>query len=370
MDMNNEWYLIDNGASIDTPAVVIYRERVQHNIDLALQMVPAYRLRPHVKTHKCKEILQMMLQSGITRFKCATIAEAEMLASAAAPDVLLAYQPVGPKVQRLISLIRKYRYTNFSCLVDERQVAENLSRAALQASICIPVYIDLNVGMNRSGIQPADAVDLWMHCRQLRGLQLTGLHVYDGHIGDADPARRKERCDAAFAPVLVLKEELAQRGFAGMDIIAGGSPTFPIHAAREEVTCSPGTFVYWDHNYANLFPDQPFLPAALVVTRVVSLPDPSTLCTDLGHKSIASENELGKRVCLLNAPGVTPIAHSEEHLVLHAEKDHGYEIGSVLYGLPFHVCPTIALYESSVVVIQGQAVTEWRHTARDRKIFV
>src|SRR5688572_21275392 len=98
MDAARDWYTVNNTDEVDTPALLIYVDHVIHNIQTLLNSIDsADRLRPHVKTHKSTEITQMMLQAGIKKFKCATIAEAEMLARAGAPDVLLAYQPLGPK---------------------------------------------------------------------------------------------------------------------------------------------------------------------------------------------------------------------------------------------------------------------------------
>src|ERR1700743_886670 len=104
-----DWYTIENIDQLDTPALVVFPERVRENIRLAVEMAgsPA-RLRPHVKTHKSPDTARLMLAAGIAQFKCATIAEAEMLAIAGAQDVLLAYQPIGPKAVRLVELIRKY----------------------------------------------------------------------------------------------------------------------------------------------------------------------------------------------------------------------------------------------------------------------
>src|ERR1700679_477489 len=107
MVMSMSWYQIINIDELDTPALVVYPERVRQNIVRAVAMVgDAARLRPHVKTHKTPAVTRLMLDAGIRRFKCATIAEAEMLAVAGAPDVLLAYQPIGPKAARLATLIR------------------------------------------------------------------------------------------------------------------------------------------------------------------------------------------------------------------------------------------------------------------------
>jgi D-threonine aldolase len=163
-------------------------------------------------------------------------------------------------------------------------------------------------------------------------------------------------------------------------VIAGGSPTFPVHARRTDVQCSPGTFVYWDKGYADQFPGEPFVPAALVVSRVISLRGDSRVCIDLGHKSIAAENELAKRVSFLNVQGLRPVGQSEEHLVLETtsgsdsgtpgQASHGFRIGDVFYGIPYHVCPTVALYDRVYTVEDGRVTGEWKNTARDRKLTV
>lgn len=369
---NEAWYVIRNMEQIDSPALVVYIDRVAKNIELALAMIDdRQRLRPHVKTHKTAEAALLLLDAGIKKFKCATIAEAEMLALIKAPDVLLAYQPIGPKALRFISLQKNYPHTKFSCLVDNSLAAQYLSEMAFNAGIKVGVYIDLNAGMNRTGIMPDEsAVQLYALCAELPGIQPIGLHIYDGHITDSDIKLREEKCDAAFAPVAYVKEALIKKGFPEPVIIAGGSATFPIHAKRKNRECSPGTFIYWDAGYGLLLPEQHFLPAALVVTRIISLPDKKTICTDLGHKAIASENVLNKRVLFLNAPELKFIAHSEEHLLLEAEENHHYKTGDLLYGIPFHICPTCALYERALIVKDKNITKEWKIVARDRKLFL
>ena len=370
-NLENEWYCITNIDEIDSPALVIYKDRVIQNISTAISMIgDVNRLRPHVKTHKTKEAAQLMMDAGITKFKCATIAEAEMLGMINAPDVLLAYQPVGPKLERFITLIQKYPATKFSCLVDNIESAKNIASASTKKNISIPVYIDLNAGMNRTGILPGtQAIELYTTCKNLKGIQAIGLHAYDGHIRTIDFEQRTIECDKAFKSVTEMQEQLEQKGFDKPIIIAGGSPTFPVHAKRKDVECSPGTFVYWDKTYQR-YTEQPFETAALVITRIISLPDETKLCLDLGHKSIASENELNNRVYFLNAPDVKFISHSEEHLVVEAYPGHTYKAGDILYGLPVHICPTCALYERAHVVQNNKVTEEWKMIARDRKINV
>ena len=193
------------------------------------------RLRPHAKTFKSKEAARLMMEAGISKFKCATIAEAEMLAICGAPDVLLAYQPIGPKLYRFIRAINAYPETKFSCLVDNLVAATEISVTALIENIEITVYIDLNVGQDRTGILPDEkALQLYLTCDRLPGLKPVGLHTYDGHLHHRDLATRAQQCNACFEPVMKLQEALVEKGFPRPVIIAGGSPTFPIHVKREQ----------------------------------------------------------------------------------------------------------------------------------------
>jgi D-serine deaminase-like pyridoxal phosphate-dependent protein len=372
MMTEKEWYIIDDIETLDTPALVVYPARVKQNIGLLKTMIDkTVRLRPHIKTYKNKEVTLLLLEAGINKFKCATIAEAEMLGLCKAPDVLLAYQPVGPKLSRFVQLIIAFPDTQFSCLVDNIGAALEISDAAVKNKITIPVYIDLNVGMYRTGIAPGDdALQLYAECYTLPGIKPVGLHAYDGHIHDEDLLIRTEECNKCFEPVSLLQIALKQKGYPEPIIVAGGSPTFPIHAKREAVECSPGTFVYWDNGYQTAFKEQPFLTAALVVSRVISLPDETKICLDLGHKSVAAEKELSKRVCFLNAPELVLTGQSEEHLVADAGKGHHYKIGDILYGLPYHICPTVALYERAVTIDDNKTSGEWKNIARDRKITI
>ncbi len=362
-------FRIDNINGLDSPALVVFKEQVEQNIANAVRMVgDVKRLRPHVKTHKSPDITRLMLAAGITKFKSATIAEAEMLGQCGAPDVLLAYQPVGPKVERLVSLIKNYPNTHYSCLVDDIAAAKNMAAIFDSNGLIVPVFIDLNIGQNRTGIAPAKAVELYAICDELNGINPVGIQAYDGHIRDVDFDKRKQVCDEAFKLVENIAEQIAAAGFDAPIIIAGGSPTFPIHAMRQAVECSPGTFIYWDKGYSDICPEQPFQPAAMLVTRVISKPDDTKICLDLGHKSVAAENEIAKRIYFPDYSQLIPIGQSEEHLVMEAGENHGFNVGDFLIGIPYHICPTVALYEKVFVVENNQICGEWKTTARDRKI--
>jgi D-serine deaminase-like pyridoxal phosphate-dependent protein len=365
-----EWFHISNIAEVDSPALIVYPDRVEKNIAVLKEILPdVNRLRPHVKTHKSAEVTRILLQTGFKKFKCATIAEAEMLATIKAPDVLLAYQPVGPKAHRLSELVKAFPDTMFSCLVDNDTVAHELDSIFQKINHRLNVYIDLNIGMNRTGIKPEPAAEsLYRKCQTTEGIFSVGLHAYDGHLRDEDLTLRTKKCNDGFEPVLAMQKKLKEEGITEPIIVVGGSTTFPIHAERKDVVCSPGTFIYWDKGYHDRFAEQHFVFAALVVSRVVSKPDADLICVDLGHKAIASENALTNRVFFINAPDLEPVGHSEEHLVLKVPGENKYNIGDVLYGVPFHICPTVALHDTAVIVKENKAIDRWSNLSRNRKI--
>lgn len=365
-----DWYIIDNVNELDSPALAFYPDRIEGNINKLKNSIDSVdRLRPHVKTHKSAEVTLLMLDAGITKFKCATIAEAEMLAACGAVDVLLAYQPVGPKVKRYVSLVKAFPLTRFSCLVDNEDSLNELSQAAVASGFEINLYLDLNIGMNRTGILPDErALALYEKMTDLKGVNAVGLHGYDGHIHDASLSLRKEKWLSGWNAINSLKDSIVAKGLPAPVIVGGGTPTYPFYAEQAEVECSPGTFVLWDSGYQRSFEEQKYAVAAVLVSRVISLLNETKVCLDLGHKSVAAENELTKRVSFMNAPEAKIVSQSEEHLVLEMAKGHGFKVGDVLYGVPIHICPTVALYDRAATIRDHRFVGEWSITSRNRKI--
>jgi D-serine deaminase-like pyridoxal phosphate-dependent protein len=328
------------------------------------------RLRPHIKTHKIPEVLRMQMGQGITKFKCATIAEAEMAADCGAADVLIAYPPVGPNVRRLIQLVTSFPGIKFSAIVDDAASIRALAKSLSEAHQTLETLLDIDCGQHRTGVPPGEkAVELYRLLAGLPGLRPGGLHAYDGHIHDSDLAARTRHCQEAFAAVSRLRQELVNTGLPVPRVIAGGTPTFPMHARRGDVECSPGTCVFWDASYGAGFADLDFLPAAVVLTRVVSKPGPNRLCVDLGHKSIASEMP-HPRVQFLNLPAANAVAHSEEHLVVETAHANEFAVGDCLHGVPWHICPTVALHSEAVVVENGKVTGRWKVVARERRLTI
>jgi 3-hydroxy-D-aspartate aldolase len=365
------WFHVANVAEVCSPSLLVFPNRVEENIHRMIHIAGGVeRLRPHIKTHKMPEVIRLQLTHGITKYKCATVAEAEMTAAAGGEDVLLAYQPVGPNVDRFLELAARFPSVRFSCVADNPSSVGGLSAAAARASAQIEVLIDLDIGQHRTGIAPdSQAFDLYRLIASLPALKAGGLHAYDGHIHDTDVAARTAACEAAFAPVEVLRRKLERENLPVPRVVAGGTPTFAVHARRGDVECSPGTCVFWDAGYGSKLSDLEFLPAAILLTRVVSKPTRQRLCLDLGHKAVAAEMP-HPRVTFLNLPAGTPVVHSEEHLVIETPHADQFAVGDCLYGIPWHICPTVALHSEAVVVREGHATERWTVAARERRLTI
>jgi D-serine deaminase-like pyridoxal phosphate-dependent protein len=362
---------LSNEAEINSPSLVLHLERVEENMRRMVEIAGGpRRLRPHVKTHKLAPLIAKQITLGIHKFKCATIAEAEMVAAAGGTEVLLAAQPVGPNIGRLLQLIKKFPRTLFSTLVDDMGVVHELGNAALASSTSVEVLLDLDVGQRRTGVDPRNgAAEFYRKLSSVRGIRPGGLHAYDGHIHEPDLQLRTEACEDAYALVEKLRMDLRSAGVSLPRIVVGGSPTFPIHARRSGVECSPGTCVLWDAGYGKKFSDMHFLPAATLLTRVVSHPGPGRLCLDLGHKAVASEMA-PPRVVFPAVDDAVAVAHNEEHLVIETAHVSRFPVGSILHGIPWHICPTVALHASVHVASGGRVVEEWPVLARARRLTI
>ncbi|HEX3146557.1 MAG TPA: D-TA family PLP-dependent enzyme [Gemmataceae bacterium] len=371
----NPAYVIQNVDDVYSPALIFYKDLIRANIAEVVRLAGSpKRLCPHVKTHKCREIVRLQLDAGITSHKCATVAEAEMLGQCGAPDVLIAYPIVGPNVRRVRGLVAKYPATRFGVLCDHPEGLASLEAGWSGMTIKLDVLMDVNVGHDRTGIKPGKAAaDLYERIAQSALLNPMGFHVYDGHNHQECLAEREAAVKRLIAPVLEMREQLESADLPVARLVCGGTPTFPVWSKIElpGMQCSPGTFVLYDQGYGAKYSEMSgFQPAALVVSRVISKPLPNRLTLDLGHKAIAADPPAGKRAVLLNISDYTPILQNEEHFAIDTPVADNWHVGDVIYAVPTHVCPTVALHRRAVVVESNRVTGSWEIASRDRMLTV
>lgn len=368
-----EVYRIENAESIFSPGLLIFSDLVKQNLAEMIRIAGGpERLRPHCKTHKTTEVIKIALQLGVTRHKCATIAEAEMLADAGVRDILVAYQLVGPNLQRIVRLAQKYPDVEFSTIVDHPRAVIQLSRViqeSANSSISISVLVDLNSGMNRTGIPIGPrAIELYEMIFSSDELTVGGLHWYDGQNRQRDLIERTGAVNAGWDQLIRFRDQLLLSGFPVPRLVAAGTGSFPILADHGEpdLELSPGTTVYHDDDMATRFPEMKFQPALAILTRVISCNRANELTLDVGHKACAADQPAGQRLAFPELSAVTEGMHSEEHLVIQTPDADQFKIGDHLIAIPRHACPASAVYQFATEIVAGKVAGRWEIVGRNR----
>ncbi len=367
-------YRIEDASRIITPALLVFREVLEENLDRMISLArDVSRLRPHCKTHKMPDVTRLELSKGITKHKAATFAEAEMLAEAGVPDVFLAYNLVGPNIARAVEFRQRFPAVAFSVTADHLKPLLALAEAMRSADLEIDVLLDLDTGQHRTGIPAGDeAKALYRLIAETPGVRPGGLHVYDGQNHQESVAERKAAVDVCWDAAVSLRDDLAKAGFPVPRIVAGGTGSFPLYAQKDDpvLELSPGTCVFHDAGYGGIFPDLEFTPAALLLTRVVSRPTSDRVTLDLGYKAVASDPPAGRRLVFPDLPDAQQVLQNEEHLVLETPEADKFAPGDELLAVPRHICPTSALHKEAVLIENGQVAGFWPVTARDRQLTV
>jgi D-serine deaminase-like pyridoxal phosphate-dependent protein len=359
-------YRIDNAEALLTPALVIYPEIVDQNIAATLRLLggDANRWRPHLKTAKLGFIMRRLVSQGIVNAKCSTTVELAAACASGMKDVLLAYPVVGPNARRVRQLADQYANVRLSVLV------ENVDQVAAWSGSRIGIFVDVNPGMDRTGISQ-DGIEAILAVVRAAGTQFRGLHYYDGHMSAASLEEREKLAHKGYDRLMEIASAVEQAGFPIEEIITSGTPAFPCAATYAPFTSkkfvhrtSPGTVVYSDATSIKQLPAEwGYQPAALVVSTVVSHPKPNVVTCDAGHKSVSAD--AGVPTCsVAGRADMIPLKPSEEHLPIEISGGAVPAIGELLYLIPRHVCPTVNNFDDAVIVENGRAVGIEHVTAR------
>jgi len=360
-------YRIENVEALLTPALVIYPEIVDRNIAATLRLLggDANRWRPHLKTAKLGFIMQRLVSKGVVNAKCSTTVELAAACEAGMKDVLLAYAVVGANARRVREVADKYPSVRISVLV------ENVEQVAAWSGSPIGIFVDVNPGMDRTGISQ-DGLAAIVDVVRAAGSQFRGLHYYDGHMSAASLEEREKLAHKGYDR---LMEIVAGVGVPIEEVITSGTPAFPCAATYAPFKSgnfvhrtSPGTVVYSDATSTKQLPEAwGYQPAALVISTVVSHPKPNVVTCDAGHKSVSAD--AGVPTCAVaGRADMIPLKPSEEHLPIEISGGDVPAIGSVLYLIPRHVCPTVNNFDDAVIVENGRAVAVEHVTARGHEV--
>jgi D-serine deaminase-like pyridoxal phosphate-dependent protein len=366
-------YEVQNARSLSTPSLLIYTEMIETNISAALRMMngDASRWRPHLKTAKLGYTMRRLVARGIKTAKCATTLELVVAIESGMEDVVVAFPMMGPNAARVREIAAAHPDRRISTLV------EGVDQLDEWRASTVGVFVDLNSGMDRTGI----AEDRFEEVRgfidqvQKAGLCFRGLHHYDGHIRNTDPSAAAVASEG-YSRLMELIAYLKRSGIDVKEVITSGTPAMP-HALNFAPfgeggfvhRVSAGTIVYNDRSSLQELPGYGFVPAALVLSTVVSRPLENRVTCDAGHKAVSAD--AGVPTChVIGWPGLLGLKPSEEHLPIQVRSGETPSRGELLYLLPAHVCPTVNNFDKAVLVSGGKVEEIVPVAARGREVFL
>jgi D-serine deaminase-like pyridoxal phosphate-dependent protein len=366
-------YRVSDLEHVLTPALVLYPEIIGSNVGRTLNLLDGKpdRWRAHIKTAKLAYTLRTLLERGVRNFKCATTLELLTACESGTNDVLVAYPIMGANAQRVREIADRFRQVRISVL------AENEQQIRQWIGSPVGIFLDINPGMNRTGIEQgnhSDVVELIRAIRRAK-LEFRGLHYYDGQFGHEDEPQRTRAAHAGYDRLMKLVADAARNGFEISELITAGTPTFSCSLSYQGFRggpfvhrVSPGTVVYCDAtSMAQLPAAYGYAPAAVVLTRVVSHPSKGIATSDAGHKSVSAD--AGIPTCVvIGHPELRPMGPSEEHLPMQVSSGAVPAVGEVLYLIPRHVCPTVNNFDAALLVRNGEIQSVEKVSARGREM--
>jgi D-serine deaminase-like pyridoxal phosphate-dependent protein len=355
---------------VDTPALIIDLDAFERNLALLPQRIAGanVRLRPHAKTHKCPVIALQQVARGAIGVCVQKVGEAEAMVYGGVPDVLVTNEIVGrSKLRRLMALARLARVG--VCADDAGQIDE-LEAAAAEAGVTMPVYVEVNMGGNRCGVEPGEpALTLARHVADKRHLKFAGLQAYHG---SAQHLRGWEERRAAIAQATDkaahTRDLLERHGIACPMVTGAGTGSFEFETASgvyTELQC--GSYIFMDADYgrnldADGAPTKAFEPSLFVWATVMSRPAQERAIVDAGLKALAFDS--GPPL-VWDEPAATYERASDEHGRLAVSgATNRLHIGDKIRLVPGHCDPTVNLYDWYVGIRGNRVETLWPITAR------
>jgi D-serine deaminase-like pyridoxal phosphate-dependent protein len=369
----DERYRVSGIEDVLTPALVMYPDDIASNIEQTINLLDGRpdRWRVHIKTSKARRTLEMLVERGVRNFKCATTLELLTACQCGAADVLVAYPVMGANAERIRQIAEQFQKVHVSVL------AESESQVRQYSGSRLGVFLDINPGMNRTGIEQSrsDVVLALARACVDAEVEFRGLHYYDGQYGSVAESERMQATHLGYDRLLKIVGELERAGVHVPEVITAGTPTFPCSLMYQGFRggefihrVSPGTVVYCDATSLQQLPKAwGYRPAVLVLSRVVSAPHAGIVTCDAGHKTVSADS--GIPTCLVvGHPELTPISPSEEHLpIAVSEGATSPPVGEALYLLARHICPTVNNFDCALFVRNGEIESVEKITARGRE---
>src|SRR5213594_3514128 len=354
---------------VETPALLLHLEVVERNLTYMAERARrlGVRLRPHAKTHKSVELGRLQLERGAQGLTVATLVEAQVFARAGFDDLTWAF-PIDPGHIAHARRVAEETGATFRVVVDDLAAAQALAQSGLH------VWLKVDCGYHRAGVDPASpyALEVARELGRERGLTFDGILSHSGHAyrtrnkAEAAQVAESERCVMVEFAELLRNDGLPVRG-----ISVGSTPAMAAVRDLTGVTeARPGNYIFYDRTMVLIGCCEPQDVGVTVLATVVShQPGAAHFIVDAGALELSKDvgpthlNLPPAMGAVRGAPELTVATLSQEHGLIRAESaavlDGRFRVGEKLEIIPNHSCLTVAHFDRYHVVRDGQLVDHW-----------
>lgn len=359
---------------MDTPTLLLDVNQLDKNINEIVQFSQEHHVqyRPHIKTHKCVEIAKRQMKAGAVGITTATVGEAEVMADAGIDNILIAYPIFSEsKLTRVLSLLDK---TSVIVTVDSIEQAKTLHEFFKKNERMLTVWIKVNTGLNRCGVEPEKQVlQLAEYIQTLSTLELTGIFTHAGHSYAATTEEKVREIAQYEAEAIVASANLCEEN--GIDIphrSVGSTPTYKIAGSVDGITeVRPGNAVFYDMIQVGLGAATIEQCALTVCTSVGSIKE-GRIIIDAGAKTLnldrgahGNENVQGHGY-IKEHPDLIIERLSEEHGIIETRHPETVSLGELMTIIPNHACTVANLFDAYTITSNGKVIDRWEIDARGR----
>ncbi|WP_164667202.1 alanine racemase [Virgibacillus doumboii] len=341
----------------DTPFVSLDLEIMDRNINWLQDLANEsnVKIRPHTKTHKSPYIAHQQLKAGANGITTAKLGEAEIMSNAGIDEILIAFPLIGrKKLERFSDLLKR---ANLTVALDDIKVAQGLNEVGEIHKKKIPVYIDVDTGLNRMGKSSEESVKSILEISTLPYIEIKGLMSHTGHAyaeKDEEGIRKVAINDATI--LQNTKLSLEKEGLYIQEISVGATATARFIKEIPFITeVRAGMYVFNDRMVMGTGGANEESCAITVFATIVSHPDSGRFIIDAGSKTLAQDSyKGGGHGYIKNHENLVIKSLSEEHGIIEIQGKTNLGIGDVIEIIPNHVCPVVNLADQILGFRNGE----------------
>jgi D-serine deaminase-like pyridoxal phosphate-dependent protein len=352
---------------LDTPALLVDLTLMENNMRLMAEGCSSNGLawRPHSKGHKTPAIAHKQLAAGALGITCAKLGEAEIMAAAGIRDILVANQVVG--YQKVTRLAHLQRQASVMVAVDDPFHIRSISEAAQRAGTTVPVLVEVNIGMNRCGVEPGEpALALAKLADATPGVRFAGIMGYEGHAMGLPDAEKEKACRVAIAHLADSRALIERNGLKVEIVSAGGTGTFSFTPKLKGITeIQAGGGIFMDTYYKNDLHVKDLDQALFILTTIMSHAAPHRAVADAGRKTTSSQFSMPE---VRNRRGITVTGLSAEHALLSLDAEgQSLKVGDKLELISGYSDMTVFLHDCIYGIRNDRVEVVWDILGRDKK---